>query len=897
MNTLQTSNKPEVIIFSGTTILSEKLGKELEKFQCNVAFNQLTTIPNYIIYLSPSVDNHNPELKINEVAKVKEVIGLSKKYQANSVFVFPYRKYSDVNLDAIDYVEVEKTRHNDLIGILFIGDLVGRRISLSSNRLIPRILKNISEGKIIQLPNSHQDIHLIKVNEVVNQIIRRLFSFGVGESTLLFSQPIKVSTINHLLRNLNSNYEVQEITEKFELPQITRAVNTEVVNLNIEEELKRLVEHVVPKEVSVPNVSIPQTEVLRPVVVTQEITETVIPHPDIQSESLVKPEAFHFSKIQLMEVSSDPPPPLAPVPKKPKRISFKKLKFPKLKFRLNKLSLNLIVIAFIILIFPYVLLAVGAANLMLVKNQLSSGNFQSASTLNTVSSRLFNFSKVELDIYSSIPLVGVIFNGSRYMAQATLNTTNLIGRGIRSVTLASQIGEKILGKGSYEVDYLSRELSLELGSIHTDLSFLESEIDSGKGVVGYFLNRLYGDIPLNEIRQDIKYWEVIAKNLPELLGVNEKKVYLVLLQNNMELRPTGGFIGSFALASFENGKLINLDVKDVYDADGQLVGHVEPPSPIKNYLGEANWYLRDSNWDPDFPTSSQSAEWFLEKELDIVVDGVIGIDLELARGILSAQGDLYLSDFDQTVTSENLYEVTQNEVEEDFFPGSRKKSVFLTSLARELLNKLVNVESQNFNKISKVVLDNLEGRHIQIYLHEANSQKAISGLGWSGAVVIPACSGNCYVDFVSLIDANVGVNKANYYIKRSMKFDVSLDKGVITRTLTVVYENTGKEVYKTFTRVVAPNGSQFVNIEGSYEINDVRGKKEAGKLIEVNAKSNKRVIYKWTSPTSLDYKKPGRYELLFRKQAGTIDDALVVNIEKESYNTTLIRDFVTQTKW
>jgi len=116
---------------------------------------------------------------------------------------------------------------------------------------------------------------------------------------------------------------------------------------------------------------------------------------------------------------------------------------------------------------------------------------------------------------------------------------------------------------------------------------------------------------------------VLSANLPSILGQDTNKNYLILFENNMELRPTGGFIGHTVLQNFGGGKLNGLDINDIYSADGQLKGHGEPPAPIKNYLGEANWWFRDSNWDPDFPTSAERAEWFLNKEMDQNFDGVI----------------------------------------------------------------------------------------------------------------------------------------------------------------------------------------------------------------------------------------------------------------------------------
>src|SRR5574340_1269627 len=134
---------------------------------------------------------------------------------------------------------------------------------------------------------------------------------------------------------------------------------------------------------------------------------------------------------------------------------------------------------------------------------------------------------------------------------------------------------------------------------------------------------------------------------------------MVLFQTNMELRPTGGFIGSFGLLTFDNGRMSELNVSDVYSADGQLKGHIDPPAPIHDYLGEANWWFRDSNWDPDFPTSAKRAEWFLDKEIDQKVDGVFAIDLGLIKDALRLTGPIFLADYNMDVTSDNLYEKTQ----------------------------------------------------------------------------------------------------------------------------------------------------------------------------------------------------------------------------------------------
>lgn len=184
--------------------------------------------------------------------------------------------------------------------------------------------------------------------------------------------------------------------------------------------------------------------------------------------------------------------------------------------------------------------------------------------------------------------------------------------------------------------------------------------------------------------------------MPDILGKEGEKNYLVLFQNNMELRPTGGFIGSFAVLKIDNGVFSNLEVYDVYDVDGQLKGYVEPPWQIKSFLNEASWYLRDSNWDPDFSVSAKRAQWFLNKSVGIKVDGVISFDISFVKDMISVMGGITVPDYSVKIDTNNFYDIVQFEAEKNFFAGSRQKDNFLTALSRAVLFELKNSDSRYF---------------------------------------------------------------------------------------------------------------------------------------------------------------------------------------------------------
>ncbi|MCQ3944892.1 MAG: hypothetical protein DPW11_03905 [bacterium] len=282
---------------------------------------------------------------------------------------------------------------------------------------------------------------------------------------------------------------------------------------------------------------------------------------------------------------------------------------------------------------------------------------------------------------------------------------------------------------------------LDVENLYQQLSLLDGTLPS---TTPKLLTKVEGDYQeLKNLLPTLKKNTLLGKGvfsiLPDLIGLNDRAKYLVLFQNNMELRATGGFIGSYGILSFEKGKLYDFQVYDVYTADGALKGHVEPPVPIKNILGEANWYLRDSNFDPDFPTSARRAEWFLKKSMNQDVIGTISINLETLKLLLNSVGPLELSDYNETITEGNLAERAQFHAEVNFFPGSTAKKEFLSSVADALFAKLKTADAKSLLSVSSALLASLESSDTQLSVTNASSERILQTLGWNGAVESKPC--------------------------------------------------------------------------------------------------------------------------------------------------------------
>ncbi len=366
---------------------------------------------------------------------------------------------------------------------------------------------------------------------------------------------------------------------------------------------------------------------------------------------------------------------------------------------------------------------------------------------------------------------------------------------------------------------------------------------------------------------------------PQLLGDAGKKTYLVLLQNNMELRPTGGFIGSYALVSLEKSKITSLGVYDVYSADGQLKGHVEPPAPIRKYLEQPNWFLRDSNWDPDFTVSAQKAAWFLEKEVGVKVDGVIGVDTSLIGLLIEALGNIYLPDYQETITRDNLAERANFWAHKDFFPGSKNKADFIASLSRVIFDKIQNDQNISWVKLLKSFSQGLEEKHLLLFSLDPSIQSLLTLSREKEEGLID--------DFMMAVDANLGVNKVNYFVKRSIKYAVNIDEnGEIATRVKIIYTNESpNENYKNYLRIFTPPDANFTQVEVDNQLAsevdwEVGGKKNSlGLLMVVPPKMQKTATATYQASAKINQRGSSQYKLRVLKQPGTISDSLTVEIK------------------
>jgi hypothetical protein len=284
--------------------------------------------------------------------------------------------------------------------------------------------------------------------------------------------------------------------------------------------------------------------------------------------------------------------------------------------------------------------------------------------------------------------------------------------------------------------------------------------------------------------------------LPELLGQNGPRTYLLLAQNEDERRGTGGFIAGAGSISVENGRLSEINMVDAYTIDNYLEKPYDvAPQPMADYMGLDLFLFRDANFWPDFPTSANKAmDLFSYGQSLPPLDGAIAIDQEFLRLLVQATGPIPVSSEGDTITAQNITTTLQDAWaagdETSDAPWINERKAFIGVFANAIRNHLENNLGQvDLPLLAQNMAQALEGRHLQIYLRHPEAQEILAETGWNGRLVNPPAQ-----DFFAVVDTNMGFNKSNIYIERETDYRVALaDNGDSEGVLTVTYTHTGAD--------------------------------------------------------------------------------------------------------
>jgi len=357
------------------------------------------------------------------------------------------------------------------------------------------------------------------------------------------------------------------------------------------------------------------------------------------------------------------------------------------------------------------------------------------------------------------------------------------------------------------------------------------------------------------------------------------RTYLVLFQNNYELRPTGGFISTYGELTFKGGFYTGIEFHDVY---GEIDDHetIDPPLVLGTLLEDPNYTghtFRDANFNPDFPSSANDLITFYKLiNPDARIDGIVAVDFTFLENWLALYEPMQVGDL--SLTSQNLFETLSNTVSDidrhnEEALANRKNSA--ADIAKTLLSRTL-YRPWNWNAAKHLIETSLQEKHMIAAFNRSGMQKAFSKRNWDGALLPPDTG-----DFLAVNEGNYGGMKSDRYMFREVTYEIEVTdqldlrgNPIVNGKLTIEMSHQGivnpplSGPYKGYVRSFIPLGSDIKTAGTVQEDNE--NFDVLADMVRIQPAETLTLTYEYQLPESVW--NDGLYSLHLQKQPGTLAD-------------------------
>lgn len=410
----------------------------------------------------------------------------------------------------------------------------------------------------------------------------------------------------------------------------------------------------------------------------------------------------------------------------------------------------------------------------------------------------------------------------------------------------------------------------------------------------------------------------VIEQIPYVAGANgETKKYLILFQNDNELRPTGGFLTAYAIINVTDGKVEAEQSGDIYDLDQRFNEQVPIPEKLGRYLTtEQYWHLRDMNISPDFKSSMETFFANYQQvpgEPAEEIDGIIAVDTEFLTNLLTVLGPVEVPGYG-TFSAETdercdcpqiIYVLSEIITRPTPFIRENRKGI-LGPLMRAILTKAYAAPQQQWPELFRAGFMGIQNRHAQFYFMNQETQQAAEAAEAAGRLEPIDNS-----DFLAIINANLGGAKSNLYTDYEVEQTVSApENGYINKTVEITYRNNREadncnleagqlclnSTLDDWTRIYVPEGSELIEAQGFTEAPETYD--EAGFtvfdgffVLEPLAQAKLTLTYR------VPYQNQEEYQLHLWKQGGVESYQTLIDVVGGQEKLTIVKDTNYQTNF
>ena len=264
-----------------------------------------------------------------------------------------------------------------------------------------------------------------------------------------------------------------------------------------------------------------------------------------------------------------------------------------------------------------------------------------------------------------------------------------------------------------------------------------------------------------------------ARLAPALLGSDGPRRYLLAFQNPAEARGTGGIVGFYAVIEADDGR-VRLTATGANDDLAVLdAPPVDLGGEYANLYGSLSRDSDNANLSPHFPYAAQNLLGLWAAQTGQRLDGVVAMDPVALSRMLRVLGPVELAD-GETVTARSVVPLTLSEVYNRFDDQGQRRA-FLASLVSALFERFSGPGTDPVELV-RALQEPVAEHRVLVYSAHEQEQLDLARTGLAGA--LPAADGSVR----GVVVDNAGANKLDYYLGRTVRYEIGCTSAGRTQT-------------------------------------------------------------------------------------------------------------------
>lgn len=316
---------------------------------------------------------------------------------------------------------------------------------------------------------------------------------------------------------------------------------------------------------------------------------------------------------------------------------------------------------------------------------------------------------------------------------------------------------------------------------------------------------------LDDMRGTLSTAADTSRILPPMLGTDRPRNYLLLVQNNAEVRATGGLPGVLAVLTVDKGK-----VRLTAQSSGSAMGAFSPPVHVdpdqtRIYSARLGTYISDVNLTPDFPTAAKAAKSMWETRHGTQIDGVVALDTVVLTHLLDASGPVSIATdgelhsatgLPQRLTSANVVKTLLSDVYNEL-ENNEQQDAYFAAVSRAVFEEFVSGATSG-KKVVDALLKSADEMRILVWSDHKDEQQILNKTTLSGSVTGASVRGSAFGVFF-----NDGTGaKMDYHVKRTVRLarECTGDEYLRYRVLVTLHNTAPRDAAQVLPELVTGAG-------------------------------------------------------------------------------------------